>query len=95
MKLIASVLVSLLTFSAVFASSEGEEKEGFLTTKWCAERGLFRDCRIESVFCGYEGCYKDQKKFTTDINGKIVLYVHDEGKIYNINFVGGGAYRFR
>lgn len=76
----------LLTLSLAQAA---QEKEGFLTTKWCADRGLFTDCRMETIFCGYEGCYKDQKEFNTNVNATFVLNVHSEGKYYLVEFSEG------
>lgn len=85
------LLLSLTTIAALSVSAFGadQEKEGFLTTKWCAERGMFADCKTESVFCGYEGCYKDVE-FKVDVDVKnIVLYVHDEGKYYHTKYPHG------
>lgn len=86
MKKILLVLLSLLSFSI---ANEVQEKEGFLTTKWCADRGLFADCRLETVFCGYEGCFKDDKEFKTDVKTTFVLQVHTEGKYYIVEFQEG------
>ncbi len=57
--------------------------EGFMTTEWCAEQGMFRDCRMESIVCGEGGCYKhwevgDKEKMN------LVLYVHNDMKAYKI-----------
>lgn len=84
MKKVLIIIAALFLSVGAFASEV--EKKGFLTTKWCADRGMFADCRIESVFCGYEECWRDQKEFSAKINGKIVLYVHDEGKSYEVDF---------
>ncbi|MFA6788262.1 MAG: hypothetical protein WC149_07985 [Arcobacteraceae bacterium] len=86
MKKILLVLLALLSLSV---ANEPQEKEGFLTTKWCADRGLFADCRLETVFCGYEGCFKDEKEFKTDVNTTFVLQVHTEGKYYIVEFQEG------
>ncbi|QOG12408.1 hypothetical protein [Arcobacter sp. FWKO B] len=66
--------------------AEEVEKVGFLTTKWCADNGMFTNCRLETVLCGYEGCLKEMDEFSTDVNGQIVLYVHSDGKAYNVKF---------
>ncbi|MFY9074453.1 hypothetical protein CRU99_08135 [Malaciobacter mytili] len=79
-------LTLFFTLFVINAFAQEEEKSGFLTTKWCAQNGLFTDCRLETLFCGYEGCYKDQKEFKTDITATIVLNVHEEGKFYEIEF---------
>lgn len=85
-KLILSIITLFITTS-MYANSV--EKTGFLTTKWCADRGLLADCRMETIFCGYENCYKDEKKFTTDVNATFVLNIHDEGKYYTVKFKEG------
>jgi hypothetical protein len=87
MKKIFMILILLL--SSVIAGNATEEKEGFLTTKWCADRGLFADCRLETVFCGYEGCFKDEKEFNAQVNATFVLNVHSEGKYYIVEFQEG------
>ena len=55
MKKLIIIFIALL-FSVIANADEGKadegKKEGFLTTKWCAERGYFADCRLESYFCG-------------------------------------------
>lgn len=87
---IGKILVALSMLFFVLTSAHAvDEKEGFLTTKWCADRGLFADCRMETIFCGYEGCYKDQKEFKTDVNATFVLNVHSEGKYYIAKFNHG------
>lgn len=78
--------LSALAFASTVSLAEEVEKEGFLTTKWCAQNGMFTNCKLETVFCGYDGCLKDMKEFKTDINGELVLYVHTEGKSYDLKF---------
>lgn len=78
------LILTLVLMSFVHANQD--EKSGFLTTKWCADKGLFADCRMETVFCGYEGCHEDMVEFNTDVKGEIVLMVHDEGKYYTTEF---------
>lgn len=82
------VLVSLLMLGTS-AFAEEIEKVGFLTTKWCANNGLFTDCRMETVFCGEANCFKKEGDFSTDIKGQLVLFVHDEAKVYNLEFAPG------
>jgi hypothetical protein len=48
MKKLLIFLAMVVLFTTAHAT---QEKEGFLTTKWCADRGLFADCRLETVFC--------------------------------------------
>lgn len=43
-------------------------KEGFLTSKECAQDGKFKDCGLDSFS-----------------RSEMVLYVHDENKIYSFN----------
>lgn len=57
------------------------EKQGFLTTKWCADQGLFVDCRLESIVCGEGGCFLDWE-FGDKIKTQLVLYVHDDLQYY-------------
>lgn len=59
------------------------EKKGFLTTKWCAENGMLADCRMESIVCGYGGCFKNWDFEQKEIM-QLVVYVHDDLKYYNI-----------
>ncbi|MDD3343940.1 MAG: hypothetical protein PHR87_10230 [Sulfurospirillaceae bacterium] len=81
---IIQILVSLLLASTLFAAGD-VEKKGFLTTKWCAERGYFSDCRLESTVCGSGDCFKTWE-FGDPIKEELVLFVHDEGKIYLIDY---------
>jgi hypothetical protein len=59
-------------------------KQGFLTTKWCAEQGLFKDCRLESIVCGEGECYQ-KWEFGDPVKTELVIYVHDELQYYNIS----------
>ncbi|WP_456404594.1 hypothetical protein [Hydrogenimonas sp.] len=75
----------LFALSAVASDgSEEIEKKGFLTTKWCAENDMFKDCRLETAVCGYAGCFKTWE-FGDPIREELVLYVHDDGKYYRID----------
>ncbi len=58
-------------------------KQGFLTTKWCAEQGLFKDCRLESIVCGEGECYQNWE-FGDPVKTELVVYVHDELQYYKI-----------
>jgi hypothetical protein len=60
------------------------EKQGFLTTKWCAEQGMFADCRMESIVCG-EGECNQKWEFGDKEKMELVLYVHDDLKYYNVD----------
>jgi len=64
-------------------ATQSFEKKGFLTTKWCAEQGMFTDCKLETVVCGEGGCYKNWE-FGDKEKLELVVFVHDEGKYYNI-----------
>jgi hypothetical protein len=87
------LLLSLSLMSAFFisgcASSHGpstgttEERTGFLTTKWCAERGMFKDCRLESVVCGEGDCFK-KWEWGEPYKMNLVLFVHNDG-IYDLS----------
>jgi hypothetical protein len=83
-----------IVFLALFLCSvlNAEEKKGFLTSKWCAQNGLFADCRLESFACGSGECYKDWNFGNKEIDD-LVLYVHDEGKIYNVVLNGIKRYK--
>jgi len=59
-------------------------KQGFLTTKWCAEQGLFADCRLESIVCGEGECYQ-KWEFGDPVKTELVIFVHDELQYYNIS----------
>lgn len=59
------------------------EKKGFLTTKWCADRGMLKDCRLETVVCGEENCFKKWEFGEKPIT-ELVLFVHNEGT-YTLN----------
>ncbi len=82
--LIALLGLSLALSLNASSGAKGEfKKKGFLTTKWCAENDLFADCRLESYQCGEEGCYKEWLP-GEPTKMEMVLFVHDEGKIYKI-----------
>ncbi len=81
-KIVFAALATVLAVS-LFAQTEEIEKKGFLTTKWCVKNDLFKDCRLESAVCGFEGCFKEWD-FGDPIKEELVLYVHDEGMTYNI-----------
>ncbi len=68
------------------ASHKGDasfEKRGFLVTRWCADQGLFVDCRLESLVCGSGGCFKHWE-FGKKEKRELVLYVHDDLQYYGI-----------
>lgn len=81
MKKLTLILITLL-LSVVANANEGE-KEGFLITKWCAENGYFADCRLESYFCGEGECFQNWETGDAQTE-ELVLFVHDEGKYYNV-----------
>lgn len=84
LKLLTAGLIALAFSTSAVA--EEVELEGFLTTKWCADNGMFTNCRLETVMCGYEGCLGDMKEFSTDVNSELVLFVHKEVKSYPVKF---------
>lgn len=87
-KIIFMLFIGLSLALSAFGQSKGEfEKKGFLTTKWCAKNDLFADCRLESYMCGYEGCNRDWVP-GDPIKDQMVLYVHDEGKVYYVKLDG-------
>ena len=73
--------------ATTYANNEDFEKKGFLTTKWCAQNGMFKDCRLETVVCGYEGCNR-KWEFGMPMTDNMVLFVHDEGKYYKVMLDG-------
>lgn len=58
-------------------------KRGFLTTKWCADRALFVDCKLETLVCQKGGCFRDWQ-YGQPQSTHIVLYVHDDLQYYHI-----------
>lgn len=58
-------------------------KKGFLTTKWCAEKGLFRDCKLETLVCQKGECFREWQ-YGQPISREMVLYVHDDLQYYYI-----------
>lgn len=84
MKKIALSLLALVMGLAFAGEKEEFSKKGFLTTKWCAEQGYFKDCRMESYSCGSGDCFKN---WLPGEEGKeeLVLFVHDEQKYYNVD----------
>ncbi len=84
MKKVLMFALSAAFAAALFGSSEEIEKKGFLTTKWCAENDMFKDCRLETAVCGYGGCFKNWE-FGDPIKEELVLYVHDDGKYYRVS----------
>ena len=76
------VLVMVLLVSGYAADAE---KKGFLTSKWCAQNGYFSDCRMESLVCGSGDCFKNWEAGDKVIDD-LVLFVHAENKIYDIDY---------
>lgn len=63
------------------------QKQGFITTKWCAEQGLFADCRLESIVCGEGGCFMNWE-FGDKMKTELVVYVLDDLQYYKIQPTG-------
>ncbi len=62
-----------------------EEKKGFLTSEWCARNGYFADCRLESFVCGSGECFHNWD-FGDRVSDDVVLFVHNEQKIYRVDY---------
>ena len=60
------------------------EKEGFLTTASCAQKGMFADCYLENYACGATGCFRDFEP-GVDNETPLVLFVHDDGVMYKLD----------
>ena len=78
-----ALAMAALTATSLFAA-DAFEKEGFLTTQSCAEQGAFRDCYMENYACGSDGCFK-KTDVAVDNNTPLVLFSHDDGKIYKLD----------
>jgi len=59
------------------------KKKGFLTTKWCADRGLFIDCKLETIVCQKGECFREWQ-YSQPLSTQIVLYVHNDLQYYYI-----------
>lgn len=82
--ILAVAFVTSLIFAYDAEKSE-YEIEGFLTTQKCAELGIFKDCYLENYSCGSDECFKEAEPVGADKAPEgLVLYVHDEGKIYTL-----------
>lgn len=90
MKKLSVLLVGLALFVGVL-NAEDVTKKGFLTSKWCAQRGYFSDCRLESFVCGSGDCFK-RWEFGDTVIDEVVLFVHDENKLYTIDYHGMPRY---
>ena len=75
----------LIALSLLFLAAEAKEITGFLTTKGCAEKGAFADCSLDSFVCGKEGCALKTEPGKIGKKLKLVLFVHDHGKYYNVD----------
>ena len=71
-------------FLAVFLNADEVTKKGFLTSKWCAKNGYFSDCRLESYVCGEGDCFRSWE-FGDKRVDELVLFVHDEGRYYELD----------
>lgn len=60
------------------------EKQGFLTTKWCADQGMFQDCRMESIVCGEGECHQ-KWEFGDEEKMELVLYSNDDLQYYPLD----------
>lgn len=82
MKRLATLFAALAL--ATFAYASEFEKKGFLTTKSCAEKGIFADCPLEAYSCGKEGCFLTNEPGINKPD-ELVLFVHNDGKFYNVD----------
>jgi hypothetical protein len=89
-KLLITLLALFLSFSAAAYAEEAEaqeaswEKDGFLVTEACAEEGAFTNCFLNNYACGSNGCFL-KTEAGVDLNTPLVLYVHDDNKIYKLD----------
>ena len=79
-KIVMIVAALFLSLSA----SEGFEKEGFLTTQACAEKGAFTNCYLENYLCGADNCHLTTES-GVDNHTQLVLFSHDDGIIYKLD----------
>jgi len=84
MSKIALLILVLLFIGTLSNAKDDFKKTGFFTNADCAKKGNFKDCSLDSYSCGYEGCFKDYEP-TELVNNNFILYVHDEGKYYEVN----------
>jgi len=84
MSRITLLIFILISLSASANAKELFSKTGFFTNSDCAQKGNFKDCYLESYSCGYEDCFKDYEPVNR-VNENFVLYVHNEGKYYEVN----------
>jgi hypothetical protein len=82
-RVVIAFLASAFLVLGLNASEDTTEIKGFFTSKWCAERGIFRNCPEETLVCGYEGCIAEWTP-GEPMDTKLALYVHDTGDIYEV-----------
>ena len=82
-KLLIAIAALFLATSA--SAKDGFSKQGFMASKACIEKGIFADCALESYACGSEGCFRNMEVGTKAPKVKLVLFVHDDGKYYNLD----------
>jgi len=75
-----------------FSYAADIQKQGFLTSKWCAQNGYFSDCRLESMVCGSGECFKEWE-YDQTIKDELVLFVHAENKAYDIDYTAIPRYK--
>jgi len=80
-----ALLISILLFTGTLSNAKDDfKKTGFFTNSDCAKKTNFKDCSLDSYSCGYEGCFKEYEP-TKRVNENFILYVHNEGKYYEVN----------
>jgi len=80
--LVATLLTVGLFASEATGPKEGEiKKQGFLATEACLAKGLFKDCRLDTMSSALDST---QTKFA--------LFVHDEGATYKLDASDFHAY---
>jgi hypothetical protein len=100
---IVSVIISFFLIACSSSNSKSSENieytkgtqniklRGILVSKWCANRGLFTDCPLESYVCKKEDCFRnwDYKK----IDEELVLFVAEESRYYDVILDGIPRYK--
>lgn len=82
-KLLIAILATSFLALGLSASENPDEIKGFFTTKWCADRGIFRNCPEETLVCGYEGCTAEWSP-GEPMKTELAVYVHESGEIYKV-----------
>ena len=103
-KIIIGAVILIFSFALFIINSQSKDSNlkytksdkeiklrGILVSKWCADRGLFTDCPLESYVCKSADCYK--KWDYKNIDEELVLFVPEEGRYYNVLLDGIERYK--